>query len=103
MLKLKGKAQVGDHAVVDMPNATVMKASMLAYILPLIGLVGGAALGSLIAPGDAATGIGGFAGLLIALGAVFVGEKTRRNDARWAPVLCEIWPKDTMPQELKEE
>ena len=103
MLTLKGRAQVGDSAVVDMPDAMVMKASVLAYILPLAGLIGGAVLGSLIAPGDAGTGIGGLAGLLIALGAVFIGERKRRADAAWTPVLCDIWPRDSKPSGVKEE
>ena len=103
VLELKGSAQVGDSAVVELPDSMVRKASLLAYILPLGGLLGGAVLGSLMASGDTGAAVGGVAGLAAALLGVFIGEKKRRGDSAWAPQLIEIWPKDTMPKAVKED
>lgn len=65
--------RVGETVVVSLPEAMLLQASLLMYLLPVLGLVGGAALGSLLA--GAATGgdlpgiAGGVLGLLAGLGA----------------------------------
>jgi len=65
--------RVGETVVVSLPEAMLLQASLLMYLLPVLGLVGGAALGNLLA--GAATGgdlpgiAGGVLGLLAGLGA----------------------------------
>ena len=69
VLLVKGEGHVGDVAVVSLPEQTVVKASALAYLLPLAGLFIGMLLGALIAPQSETAGsaIGGVIGLAAAL------------------------------------
>ena len=48
LVKLPGDVPVGRWIDVDMPEGQVLKASVLAYVLPLVMLLGGLALGSLL-------------------------------------------------------
>ena len=66
MVKIKGKAQVGDVIEVAMDDSPVMEASALAYMLPLAGFIAGLAAGW----GIAKTGAFGNGELLMALCAV---------------------------------
>lgn len=92
-LMLKGEAELGDAAVVDMPTETVMKASLMAYVLPLVGLLGGAAIGGLLIGSDLAAALTAVIGLGAALTVVAVTEKKRRNNPAWHPVLKQVLPK----------
>ena len=47
-LLVHGQAQVGDRAVVEMPTQKIVKASALAYLFPLLGLMAGLFLGSFL-------------------------------------------------------
>lgn len=66
MVKIKGKAQVGDVIEVAMDDSHVMEASALAYMLPLAGFIAGLAAGW----GIAKTGAFGNGELLMALCAI---------------------------------
>ena len=90
---LKGEASIGDAAVVDMPAETVMKASLMAYVLPLAGLLGGAAVGGVCFGGDLAAAITAILGLGVSLAVVGLTEKKRRSDPAWQPVLKQVLPK----------
>lgn len=103
VIRIKGKAQVGDAAVVDMPTDTVIKASLIGYILPLAGLLGGVIIGSLTAGTDAAAAIGGLLGLAVSGGIVAIGEKKRRSGATWQPVLKQILPGEGAAAAEKED
>lgn len=46
---------VGDRIEVGIKNSTVIKVSALIYLVPMIGLAGGAALGELLSAGDIVT------------------------------------------------
>ena len=52
LVKVPGDAPVGRWIDVDMPEGQVLKASMLAYVMPLLMLLGGLALGSVIFEND---------------------------------------------------
>lgn len=93
-ITVKGEAQVGDFAVVDMPASSVVKASALAYVLPLAGLLLGVAVGSLLFPVQESLAgvIGGAIGLAVTLGVVAATEKKRRSDPAWSPKLLRIIP-----------
>lgn len=89
---IAGEAQLGDAAVVDMPDSTVMQASLMAYVLPCAGLLGGLALGSTLGKGDMMGVVGGAIGLAVTLAIVAVSERKRRSDERWQPKLVQILP-----------
>ena len=93
-LMVRGKANLGDQAVVSMPSSTVMQASLLAYVLPLIGLLAGLFAGAALFPQaeNAAGLVGALIGLIIPLLFVALTEKRRRQSSRWQPTLVEIIP-----------
>ena len=49
-LMVRGKAEIGDTAVVEMPTQKVLKASALAYAFPLLGMMAGLFLGATFFP-----------------------------------------------------
>lgn len=91
-LMVRGSANVGDSAVVDMPADMVMKASATAYLIPLAGLLIGLFTGAALFPAakDVAALIGALVGLGAAAAIVKGTEKFRRGKAEWAPQLKEI-------------
>ena len=86
VLLVKGEGHVGDAAVVSLPEQTVVKASALAYLLPLAGLFVGMLLGALVAPQSETAGsaIGGVIGLAAA------PEKKRSQSGKYAPKLLRV-------------
>ena len=94
-IHVRGKASLGDGAVVEMPTSTIVQASVLAYGLPLAGLLLGMAAGTIFFPqnADVAGVLCGAAGLGLMVLIVRLTESKRRNDPRWKPQLIEIIPK----------
>ena len=94
-LTLKGQADLGDLAVVDMPVKTLMEASALACGLPLVGLLAGMFIGASLFSGSSDLGgaIGAAAGLAVSLIPLVLTERRRRADPRWQPRLVEIIPR----------
>ena len=99
-MMVRGKAKLGDQAVVSLPSSTVMQASLLAYVLPLAGLLIGLFAGMALFPqAETAAGlIGALIGLAVPLGFVVLTEKRRRQNDRWQPTLIEIIPAPAHPQ-----
>lgn len=95
VIRVKGEGKVGDTAVVSMPTQTVMKASLLAYALPLAGLMIGMIGGSLLFPQQETNAaiIGALIGLGLPLLGVKLTEKRRAASAAWQPKLVEVIPK----------
>ena len=88
---IQGEGRVGDIAIVDMPDRMVVRASVIAYGLPLAGLLGGMILGHLL-PGGAHAWT--MAGAAIGLGASLIAlkgtEKRRAGRAEWSPRVVDI-------------
>ena len=95
VVQVQGEASVGDYAVVDLPASTVVKASLLAYVLPIVGLLGGMAIGNQLSSSPAAAALGGGIGLIATLSAVWITEKHRQRSAKWHPTLVRIIPSDS--------
>lgn len=91
-LRLEGTANVGDSALVSIPDSTVTLASVMAYGIPLAGLLIGMFIGDKLIPLGNSLGafIGAAAGLALALGYIMISEKKRRSDPRWAPQIKRI-------------
>lgn len=91
-LRLEGTANVGDTALVSIPDSTVTLASLLAYGIPLAGLLLGMFIGDKLIPLSNSLGslIGAAAGLALSLGYIMISEKKRRNDPRWSPQIKRI-------------
>ena len=93
-LRLEGKANVGDSVLVELPASTVNIASLMAYGLPLAGMLGGMLLGDKFIPLEGSLGslIGAIVGLAIPLAYLLVTEKNRRQNPKWTPQIKRIIP-----------
>ncbi len=97
---VRGEACVGDIAVIDMPDRTVVRASLIAYGVPLVCLLLGLILGSVIFPGnDAAAAAGAALGLILSLVLLKVTEKYRAGKPGWTPEVVDILKKGANPEE----
>jgi sigma-E factor negative regulatory protein RseC len=81
--------KTGETVVIGMPEATVLKAAVAAYLGPLAGLMLGAILGSAAgdASSEAATLAGAAVGFALALRAVSGYSRRLARDPRSRPVL----------------
>lgn len=100
-LLVSGDGCVGDYALVQLPRGTVVKASLLAYAVPILGLLGGMALGGAVSDPAAGSAVGGLIGLTLSLGAVWATERFRRRSQRWTPTVTRIYPKAWYENHLK--
>lgn len=93
-IEVKGEAKVGEFAVVDLPERVLLKASAIAYVIPLIALLAGMFLGGALFPEqrDTASLLGALIGLAISLAGLMLTEKKRRSDPTWQPVLKKVIP-----------
>ena len=91
-LRLEGTANVGDKALVELPDSTITQASLLAYGLPLIGLIAGMLLGDKLIPLENSLDalIGAVIGLALPLAWLLMSEKKRRTNPRWTPQIKRI-------------
>ena len=90
-------AAVGDLVTVDMPEARVVSASALAYLIPLAGLLTGLIVGAgqaeRIAPGmsvDLSAALCALAGLALSLPVLMLADRAVRGKARWTPKIVSI-------------
>jgi len=104
-----GGAAVGDQVSVDMPEARLVSASALAYLIPLggllIGLLVGAGQAGRLAPGmspDLFAGLCALAGLAVSLPVLMLADRAVRGKTRWMPQIVEIFPSDHREQEKGE-
>lgn len=98
VLEIPGEASVGDAAVVYLPDNTLVKASLLAYVLPVAGLLAGMTAGWFALRNDLAAAGCGVLGFVL-LGAVGVlTEKRRKMDPQWQPRVTRIIPKFPMDE-----
>ena len=93
-LVVRGEARKGDAAVVEMPVKSVMKASAIAYVMPLVGLMAGMFAGAALVPSN--RDIGGLAGagigLAVSVAVLLLTERKRKNDPQWQPRLLRVIP-----------
>ena len=89
-VKIPGEAPVGSQVDVEMPDQQVVKASLMGYVLPLLMLLLGMAIGSLFFDNE---------GMWALLGLIFMGiswlilrlaEKKMRRRAIWQPKILAI-------------
>jgi sigma-E factor negative regulatory protein RseC len=76
-------AEVGDAVMVGVPDATLLTAAFLAYLVPLLSLLAGAAAAASISTSDAMVALGALLGL--AGGIVLAHWQSGRLTARLTP------------------
>ena len=94
LLTVFGQAEAGDIVDVRVPEARTLKASLMAYALPLIGLLGGLAAGWLLGLSEALDLLLALAGLAVGYLAVRAFEMHLRSQPKWRPTVIRIHPKD---------
>lgn len=77
--------RAGERVVLEMHEATLLRAAALAYLAPLAGLVAGAVGGAALLGGDAAAMAGGLLGTGMAW--LTASRHARRHAAALRPVL----------------
>lgn len=73
-------ARAGDRVEIEIEHSKIIKMSALSYLLPLLGMIGGGAVGSALQSGD---GIA-FAGAMIGLVTGFAYSYYAFSTDRWA-------------------
>ncbi len=97
-MTVSGSAEVGDSVDVELPDAQVLKASLMAYAVPLAGLVAGLWLGSALFPGrEGLALVTGIAGLLLFFAGVKLFDKRLRRSAAWQPRVVAVRPAEKAP------
>ena len=101
-----GRAAVGNQVSVDMPEARVVSASALAYLIPLAGLLAGLIIGAgqaeRVAPdmsADLFAALCALAGLAVSLPALMLADRAVRGKARWTPRIVGVLPAAREEQE----
>ena len=105
VVKIKGTARCGDMVDVEMPDAKVLKASALTYLVPLTGLILGIVLGTEIFPAEEGKAIMiGFAGLATGLVILKLTDRKLGRSGKWQPHIVAVYPVDgSNPKAIFEE
>lgn len=82
-------AAVGDTVVLEIAEATLLRASLLVYALPLALMLAGVVGAARLVPGSEAAAMA-MATLGLVLGFVLAARGSRRQRARFAPTLARI-------------
>ena len=101
LVTVQGEADVGNWVQLEMPDAQIVKVSLIAYVIPLVFLMAGLVIGQNVLGTDAwAAGLG--IGLM-AVGLLIVRLIDRRLGGRpgWKPRLVNVLPE--MPHPLNDE
>ena len=101
VLVLTGKADIGDMVEVEMPDAKVLKASIVTYFFPLIGLVIGLALGALLNPAnDLAILLFGIVGFGLTMAGVKMIDRRLGRNPRWQPRIVAVHESENVKDTL---
>jgi sigma-E factor negative regulatory protein RseC len=86
------ECSVDDQVRISIPEEIILRGSFVAYLLPLICMLGGALLAVGFLPGseDGAAALGAITGLLIGFAAVRWHAVSHRQDPDYQPVLVEV-------------
>jgi len=80
----------GEQVVIGIPDATLTRASLTAYLLPLLALMGTAVLAQALGAGEGLTALAGLLGL--GLGMALAGRSSIRGRERYRPLLLRRAP-----------
>ena len=89
-VKISGSAAVGDMVDVEIPDAKIVKVSLIAYIIPLIGLLIGLLIGQALLKSDIWAAVTGLAGLGAGILIVRVFDRKLGAQKSWQPRLLSV-------------
>ena len=91
-VKIKGEAAIGDTVTVEMPDARIVKVSLIAYIIPLIGLMAGLLVGQAVLKTDLWAAVFGLFGLGGGLIVTRLADRKLGLRPGWQPRLLSVEP-----------
>ena len=93
---------VDDRVRFSIPEEVILRGSFIAYLLPLLAMLGGAAAATWFFPGsqDAAAALGAMSGLAVGFAGVRWHALAHRDDPGYQPVLLEVLSQDAAPVRL---
>ena len=91
-VKIAGSASVGDTVTVEMPDAKIVKVSLIAYIIPLTGLLIGLLIGQALLKTDIWAAVFGLAGMGCGILITRMLDRRLGTKASWQPKLLEVNP-----------
>ena len=99
VVSIQGLARVGDVVEVDMPDAQVLKVSAIAYVIPLLALLLGLWLGSILFARQEMAAFGlGLLALLLAYAGLKLFDRKLGKRARWQPKLIRVLPPESVQE-----
>lgn len=86
------ECRVDDQVLISIPEEVILRGSLIAYVLPLICMMTGAAGAAGIMPAqqDIAAALGALAGLVLGFGLVRWHGVSHRHDPGFQPVLLKV-------------
>lgn len=90
---VRGDAKSGDRISVQMPDIKILKASMMMYLIPLLGFLFGFVLGNILSQGNDLWIIAGsFSGLFLSVAALKSADNKLGTKSAWQPKIIAINP-----------
>lgn len=90
LVKILGDAEIGDVVEVEMPDAKIVRASALAYVVPLVGLMAGLLIGQNVFGSDTAAAVGGLIGLGVCWLIMHFLDRKMGSKVAWQPKLIAV-------------
>ena len=84
-------------------DAQILRASLLTYLVPLAGFIGGLLLGNVLAKTDAAMVLGGLLGLTIAGVFLWLVDKRLGRQTKWQAHILSVNDPDVIAEMEKED
>lgn len=86
------QCRIDDQVRISIPEEVILRGSLVAYLLPVLCMLGGAALAVSLLPGsqDALAALGSVAGLALGFLLVRAHGLRHQHDASFQPVLLEV-------------
>lgn len=91
-ITLAADCKVGDWVRVEMPEGRFLSATAIAYVIPLVALFLGLALGWLLGGGsDIAMLLGALAGIGVSIAVLYFVNRRIANRPEWTPHVTEVY------------
>ena len=91
-ITLTADCKVDDWVRVELPEGRFLEATAIAYVIPLVGLLAGIALGWYLGGGsDGTTLLGALLGLAVSAGVLWIINRRITNRPEWTPRVTAVF------------